>query len=310
MNMMRYSQIAMEPESETRFANDDNPYFPQLGTRWACVCGNKVTFPIPHASTTMVVQSHAKLRFGSPEGLPQSALAPLAEAVTHPPDSAATGALLGRAAPHFAEIPGLGHVFIKHYRRGGWVRHFVEHGHLWNPRSRGRREFETLQLMQRLGIPAPIPVAYAESGRLWQHTWLILALETRVQPLTEIAHHDPDRARKLLPELGRTIRELIRHRIHHVDLHPGNVLVGHDDRLVLVDFDKAGPSLRSPHRLALRYLKRWTRAVAKHRLPPVLERGLAQAIHSAPLLGWLPALVLLLVDERAELLRWISGSTP
>jgi hypothetical protein len=43
--------------------------------------------------------------------------------------------------------------------------------------------------------------------------------------------------------------------------------VDHRQRVFLLDFDKACLSAKSPDYLKARYLRRWQRAVHKHRLP-------------------------------------------
>ena len=63
---------------------------------------------------------------------------------------------------------------------------------------------------------------------------------------------------------------LIKNRILHVDLHPGNVVIDTSDKAHLVDFDKARIYHGSEQKLINRYISRWKRAVVKHNLPDIL----------------------------------------
>jgi predicted Ser/Thr protein kinase len=56
-----------------------------------------------------------------------------------------------------------------------------------------------------------------------------------------------------------------------VDLHPGNVLVTPENRLYLIDFDKARTTPVNRRRLREKYIRRWQRAVLKYRLPAFLN---------------------------------------
>ena len=60
-------------------------------------------------------------------------------------------------------------------------------------------------------------------------------------------------------------------QILHVDLHLGNVLVDSNSRVYLIDFDKARYSIQNKDKLRDKYLRRWRRAVIKHRLPEKLS---------------------------------------
>ncbi len=225
----------------------------------------------------MVLQQHGRLRFGSLRQLPNDQLAALAKALQHDPGRERLP-LDGRGGNHRSEIPGLGNVFVKHYLRGGLLSLIVERGHLWNPRSRSRREFEILHDMRAAGLRTPEPLAWAERGGCWIHCWLIMREEPNTVPLTALARENPEQAATLVPQVAPLVARLIHRRFHHVDLHPGNVLVEPDQSLMLIDFDKARTSSMSPDQLTKRYLRRWHRAVAKHKLPKFLSDEFARAL--------------------------------
>ena len=64
---------------------------------------------------------------------------------------------------------------------------------------------------------------------------------------------------------------LIKNKILHVDLHPGNVIVGNQNQVYLLDFDKASIFPGEKNALRSRYLRRWNRAIQKHGLPEILS---------------------------------------
>jgi 3-deoxy-D-manno-octulosonic acid kinase len=75
----------------------------------------------------------------------------------------------------------------------------------------------------------------------------------------------------LINDLGRQLNILVENQIHHIDLHPGNVLVDNQDNLYIIDFDKARTTPQNRQKLKKKYLSRWQRAVVKYQLPAVLN---------------------------------------
>lgn len=214
----------------------------------------------------MTVQTYQCIRFGSAAGLALPLLALLA---VHLARSAAPASnkLGGRVRPDFLDLPFWGAVVVKHYVRGGWLRLVNHRCHLRRSRSRCRAEFEMLVLLRSLGFDVPRPLAWAERGRLWVHAWLIMEERPASTTLAELAHTDALRARAVIPQIAHAVARLIEHRIHHVDLHPGNILVDVADRVCLIDFDKSAHVTLTRSDLAERYRRRWHRAVVKHGLP-------------------------------------------
>jgi 3-deoxy-D-manno-octulosonic acid kinase len=73
-----------------------------------------------------------------------------------------------------------------------------------------------------------------------------------------------------MPSVIEQISKLIEHRILHIDLHPGNIIVDKDDRVFIIDFDRGRIFNGDRNKLCKLYLQRWQRAVDKHRLPVML----------------------------------------
>lgn len=196
----------------------------------------------------------------------------LALILTHlrKPPTQSSDLLGGRMETLRLELPQLGPVVIKHYARGGWMRYVSRRLHLRSWVSRAETEFCMLHTLAAQDLAVPRPVLWAESGQLLVHKWLITHEIPDAQTLAEIARAEPRRAEALLPAVAAVLQRLIAAGVHHVDFHPGNVLIDDTGRVFPIDFDKAKTVDFSHRDLAERYRRRWNRAVSKHRLPPNL----------------------------------------
>ena len=187
------------------------------------------------------------------------------------------GALNGRAAIWRHEIPSVGSVVIKEYRRGGMLRFFRRRHYLRVSTTRPEREFHNLRIARAAGLNVPDPVASISRGALFYRGWLA----TRFIPgrnLVDLVAADPGALPALMEDLTRQVGLLVRNRIAHVDLHPGNVLVDATGTLYLLDFDRAGVFPGSPEELRHQYNLRWKRAVEKHGLPGILAVRFAEGL--------------------------------
>ncbi len=214
----------------------------------------------------MQLQKKGRIRFGSPQGLSEESLAALEKALARKPERS-DEPLEGRGGAQALELPSIGRVFIKHYLRGGFLRHFIDRGHLWNTRSRSQREFQALHELRTAGVSTPKPLAWAETGGLWVHCWLVMREAPAGWPYTTVIRESPDTAKALMPKIVQQVRLLLDQQYHHTDFHPGNILVGSAGDVLLIDFDKTLRRQESTTKLASRYVERWHRAVAKHSLP-------------------------------------------
>ena len=110
--------------------------------------------------------------FGFFLNLTDSQLRPLT-GLFHDSDPIGVSVLGGRTAVTPAQLDGIGSVVIKHYRRGGLLRHFIKHRYLKFGKTRAQREFELLDIVGNFGINVPQPIAFAHRGRLFYRAWLI-----------------------------------------------------------------------------------------------------------------------------------------
>lgn len=178
--------------------------------------------------------------------------------------------LSGRAKPIFFQLDGIGPVVLKTYLRGGLPGKIISRTYVRVGKPRSRVEMERLLLAGNLGVNVPEPVCWVTKGALFYQTWLILKEIAGVEPLSLLAQRDEKAALKFMDEVRRQILILIENNIHHIDLHPGNVLVRENGEVFIIDFDKARRVSLNNHALLRCYEKRWGRAVRKYGLPESL----------------------------------------
>ena len=179
--------------------------------------------------------------------------------------------LVGRGRMARATLDDSQPVIIKPYCRGGIVRYFIKRHYLRWGKRRCHAEYDMLRRVNEIGVNAPEPVAYAFQGTLFYKSWLITREIDRPERLSDVSHREETDVRGVLESLADQVALLIEHRIRHVDLHPGNVLVDGSRRVFIVDFDKARTFRGGKTRLRDRYISRWSRAVKKYDLPKALD---------------------------------------
>lgn len=177
----------------------------------------------------------------------------------------------GRAAIATTLLEGIGSVVVKHYFRGGLVRYILKRKYLKWGKTRCQKEFELLQKVRRIGISAPEPIAFAHRGVLFYQGWLVTREIKHHQTLAQISRSNEQHARMAMKEVVQQVSKLIKNRILHPDLHPGNVIVDNQNKVYFLDFDKGGIFPKGKNILRERYLRRWNRATQKHGLPEMLS---------------------------------------
>ncbi|MEA2109690.1 MAG: lipopolysaccharide kinase InaA family protein, partial [Pseudomonadota bacterium] len=147
------------------------------------------------------------------------------------PTTVPDSAMGGRGAVMKTYLKGVGSVVIKYYQRGGFLRHLVNSTYVKWGKTRSQIEYEILQTMADSGVNVPEPVAYAWQGKLFYRAWLVLKEIKEQQTLAELSCVDEGRARTIMEKVVSQVALLIENNLHHVDLHPGNVLVDSSDRV-------------------------------------------------------------------------------
>ena len=220
---------------------------------------------------------YGTIRFGSCQPLEQVQAEDLVRQFDQP-TPAAESVLGGRTSVVHYTLDGVGPVVIKYYRRGGLISRFNKKLYLRSGKTRGQREYERLEQVRRFGVRAPRPIAFAHRGGLLYRCWLITEEVDQHRTLAELSLTDLKLAVSLTSLVAAEIDRLVHHRLHHVDLHPGNVLIDHREQIFLIDFDKTRDTRSGSAKLRLKYINRWQRAVTKHRLPDKLSQSLRTAL--------------------------------
>jgi 3-deoxy-D-manno-octulosonic acid kinase len=221
---------------------------------------------------------------GGREYLSEEIATRIVQLMRNVPDDAPRGVLAGRGYTGIQTVEGLGRVFVKQYAHGGLLRHITGGSFLCVGPSRSLQEFLMLERVRELGINAPKPMLFVNKGSFLYRTWLFMEEIVASRNLAEVSRseksEDVDVLHEAMTKLGEQVLALINHKIFHVDLHPGNVLVQDGGRVSIVDFDKAHEFKGSAERLRELYLRRWRRAVIKHKLSPVLTEVMSLTLRS------------------------------
>jgi 3-deoxy-D-manno-octulosonic acid kinase len=200
-------------------------------------------------------------------------------APAHVPAVSQNGSVLsGRAAIWRYDVRSVGPVVVKEYRRGGMLRFFRRKHYLRLGTTRPVRELNNLLVARAAGLNVPEPVASISRGGLVYRGWLATRF-IQGRRLVDLVSSDTVSIPALMADLTRQVELLIRNRVAHVDLHPGNVIVDDAGTLYLLDFDRASVFVGSEDELRHHYEVRWQRAIEKHRLPSILTICLADGLH-------------------------------
>jgi len=215
-------------------------------------------------------KTYNSYHFGSPSNIADPQLKQLIKFFNLPKNSV-NSALGGRTSITVTQLQGIGSVVIKYYRRGGAIRYLIKKRYLKCGETRCQIEYELLQQVRSLGINAPEPVAFAYRGRLFYQCWLVTREIQEHQTLAQLSRSNEEQARMAIKGVIKQVSILIKNKILHADLHPGNVIVDNQKQVYLLDFDKGGVFPGDKNALRTRYLRRWNRAIQKHGLPEMLR---------------------------------------
>jgi 3-deoxy-D-manno-octulosonic acid kinase len=216
------------------------------------------------------INTYDSYHFGSPSHIANQQLKQLIR-LFNLPKHTINSALGGRTSITAVRLEGIGSVVIKHYRRGGAIRYLIKQRYLKCGKTRCQNEYELLQKVRSLGINAPEPIAFAYRGHLFYQCWLVTREIKDHQTLVQISCSNEEQARMVMKEVVKQVSMLIKNKILHVDLHPGNVIVDNQNKVYLLDFDKGGVFSKGKNILRDRYIRRWNRAIQKHGLPEMLS---------------------------------------
>ena len=179
-------------------------------------------------------------------------------------------ALEGRSRILIRGVAGMGTLVVKSYLRGGMIAPLLKDRYVGMGACRARREFEILLRAARAGVNVPEPMVYLQRKRWIYQCWLLTRFIPNKGTLSRISQSEPASIPPLMEAVATQVKILVARGIHHVDLHPGNIILGEDGQVYILDFDKARVTPMGSGKLAEKYIHRWNRAIKKHHLPSVL----------------------------------------
>jgi len=153
---------------------------------------------------------------------------------------ALVGEAQGRGSALFLETD-FAPAVLRRYLRGGWAARFSRDRYLFTgyDSSRPLAEFRILKKLLDAGLPVPQPLAAMCRRRgLFYTGWLLTRRITNADPLADLIS---DRAGDpaLWQGTGRCIRKFHDFGLVHADLNARNILVDQNDRIYLIDLDRA-----------------------------------------------------------------------
>lgn len=128
----------------------------------------------------------------------------------------------------------------RHYYRGGFFGKLVKDRYLFTgvEHSRANKEFALLTQLHQWGLPVPRPIACKLTRQfgLYQADILLEKIE-QTQDLSQFLQTQRLCATQY-QQLGKLIRQLHNHQVHHSDLNIHNILIDNKGKFWLIDFDK------------------------------------------------------------------------
>jgi 3-deoxy-D-manno-octulosonic acid kinase len=152
---------------------------------------------------------------------------------------------------------------LRRYLRGGFAARFARDLYFWlgEDRTRSFRELRLLAAMRAQGLPVPVPVAgcYRRAGFGYRAELLTERL-VGVRTLEHVlGGNDMNDAR--WAGIGHCLRRFHDAGVQHADLNARNILLGPDDGVWVLDFDRG--RLRRPGPWRRRVLGRLERSLVK-----------------------------------------------
>jgi len=160
----------------------------------------------------------------------------------------------GRQAAWFVDGPH-GPAVLRHYRRGGLRARLGRESYLWLGAARVRSFAETRVLahLRQAGlfVPEPLGAAYWRSGLAYRNAILVARIPGAQALASQLDQASPRAVAKAIAAMHAA-------GVWHADLNAFNILFDDEDRVWLIDFDRAriGPVSPAQRRSNLLRLRR------------------------------------------------------
>jgi 3-deoxy-D-manno-octulosonic acid kinase len=129
---------------------------------------------------------------------------------------------------------------LRHYCRGGLMVHFSQDAYLWTGEARARSfvEWRLLRQLVDWQLPVPVPVAarYVRAGLRYRADLITEELPTRLT-VAQALRAGPIAA-TVWRDIGRCVGRLHDRGVHHADLNAHNLLLGEEETVYVLDFDR------------------------------------------------------------------------
>jgi 3-deoxy-D-manno-octulosonic acid kinase len=158
--------------------------------------------------------------------------------------NALSGEATGRGSAWFLETPS-GPVVLRQYLRGGWAAKLSRRHYFFTTATRSRpfREFYVLAELYELGLPVPRPVAaLCEFQRLMSSGAILTATIPSARTLADVLSSELKSFMSqsdFWESIGQCIRNFHDAGLWHADLNARNILLDAENRVFLIDFDRA-----------------------------------------------------------------------
>jgi tRNA A-37 threonylcarbamoyl transferase component Bud32 len=166
---------------------------------------------------------------------------------------------------------------LRHFCRGGFVRHFVADRYpgIRAAASRSFREWRLLADLHSQGLPVPRPVAasFCPAGLFYRADLVTRQIED-VRPLSAMLLDQLPAA--LWTALGSTLRRFHDAQVFHADLNAHNILIDQQQQASLIDFDRG----------AVRAGQGWKQANLKRLHRSMRKLTVGTPVEEAMPVGW------------------------
>lgn len=149
------------------------------------------------------------------------------------------GTAQGRGTTWFIQFEEKNWV-LRHYYRGGMVGKFNKDSYLYSSvdKTRAAREFELLNQLRDLNLPAPKPIAYRiiRSGLFYKADILTERVCNAQDLVALLGKQSVNNA--LWHKIGQVIKQFHNNNVYHHDLNIHNILIDDKENVWLIDFDQ------------------------------------------------------------------------